>query len=142
MSIRTLDISELNERLCELETLRDAVTTAQEASDEDKAEAQDRLNDATDAFGGEEEIELAKLNELEDKIGEYRGKIDDTKGPFAHENDLQGYAQELAEDIGAIDDSARWPHTYIDWEQAARDMAMDYISVEWEGVTYLYRSWA
>ena len=49
------------------------------------------------------------------------------------------YAQELAEDIGAIDESARWPATCIDWEQAAGELQMDYTSVEFDGVTYWTR---
>ena len=49
------------------------------------------------------------------------------------------YAQESAEDIGAIDDDARWPHTSIDWDDAARDLRMDYTSIEFNGVTYWVR---
>lgn len=35
------------------------------------------------------------------------------------------YAEQFAEDIGAIDDNATWPNYYIDWERAARDLFMD-----------------
>lgn len=38
----------------------------------------------------------------------------------------EDFAQELAEDIGAIPDDAAWPNSYIDWERAARDLFMDY----------------
>lgn len=49
------------------------------------------------------------------------------------------YAQELAEDIGAVDRNASWPNNCIDWDQAARDLRVDYSSVEIDGSTYLYR---
>jgi antirestriction protein len=49
------------------------------------------------------------------------------------------YAQELADDIGAIDSKASWPLTCIDWEQAARDLRMDYTAVDFGGVTYWVR---
>ena len=53
------------------------------------------------------------------------------------------YAQELAEEIGAVDADAKWPNNCIDWDQAARELQMDYSSVEiahdgrW--VSYFYR---
>ena len=52
---------------------------------------------------------------------------------------FEEYAQEFAEDIGAIDKEWRWPATCIDWEKAARELQMDYPSVEVEGTTYWYR---
>lgn len=50
------------------------------------------------------------------------------------------YAQELAEDIGAIPREASWPAYCIDWERAARELRMDYTPVEFDGVTYWGRS--
>jgi antirestriction protein len=50
------------------------------------------------------------------------------------------YAQELADDIGAVDANASWPNTCIDWERAARELRMDYTSVDFDGVTYWIRS--
>lgn len=49
------------------------------------------------------------------------------------------YAQQFAEDIGAIDSEARWPAYCIDWERAARELQMDYTPVEFDGVTYWAR---
>ena len=49
------------------------------------------------------------------------------------------YAQELAEEIGAINCSAAWPHTCIDWDQAARELQMDYTGVAFGSVTYWVR---
>lgn len=49
------------------------------------------------------------------------------------------YAQEFAEDIGAIDSEARWPAYCIDWERAAGELQIDYTPVEFAGVTYWAR---
>lgn len=48
-------------------------------------------------------------------------------------------AQELAEDIGAIDSDAVWPNNCIDWERVARELQMDYTAVDFSGVTYWTR---
>lgn len=55
------------------------------------------------------------------------------------EDHFTEYAQELAEDIGAMPDNLSWPLTCIDWEQAARELQMDYTSVELDGHTYYVR---
>ena len=49
------------------------------------------------------------------------------------------YAQELAEDIGAVKSDAQWPHTCIDWEHAARELKDDYIAVDIGDLTYWTR---
>ena len=54
-------------------------------------------------------------------------------------DDFTDYARELAEDIGAIDRDAKWPGYCIDWEQAARELKMDYTSVRVNGTTYYFR---
>lgn len=50
------------------------------------------------------------------------------------------YAQELAEDIGAIERDGGWPLQYIDWQRAADALQMDYTPIEFDGVTYWARS--
>lgn len=52
---------------------------------------------------------------------------------------FKDYAQELAEDIGAINADATWPNNCIDWEQAARELRVDYTAIEFDGVTYWTR---
>ncbi len=145
MKIRTLDIEELNHRLAELEGLRDAVTDAQDAlkdasTDEEQESAQTDLDNAEAEFSKDEADELKALESLKDDIGERGGKINDEAGPFVHESDFEDHARELADDIGAIPSDANWPCNCIDWEKAADELKMDYSSVEWNGVTYLYRA--
>lgn len=49
------------------------------------------------------------------------------------------YAQELAEDIGAVPTENAWPLYCIDWEHAARELRMDYTALDFSGVTYWAR---
>lgn len=49
------------------------------------------------------------------------------------------YAQQLAEDIGAVDPHAGWPVSHIDWDAAADALQADYSAIEVNGTTYWYR---
>lgn len=55
------------------------------------------------------------------------------------DNYFETYAEELADDIGAIDRDARWPINCIDWEAAANQLKVDYSTIEIEGDKYWYR---
>jgi hypothetical protein len=145
MNIRTLDIDELNDRLKELETMRDTLTEAKDLfteaeTDEEKDEAQAQIDSAESDFGADEQAELSELESLKDDVGESRGGISTDGGPFVHENDFEDYARELADDLGTVDKNAGWPMSCIDWEQAAEELKQDYSSLEFRGVTYLYRA--
>lgn len=58
------------------------------------------------------------------------------------------YAQELAEEFTPASNTrdaqdmihTQWPYTCIDWDQAARDLKMDYSAIDFDGVTYWVRS--
>jgi hypothetical protein len=52
---------------------------------------------------------------------------------------FEDYAQELAEDIGAINRNSTWPNNCIDWEEAASQLQQDYSSVQFDGVDYWFR---
>ena len=47
-------------------------------------------------------------------------------GQFDSDED---FAQDMAEQLGAIDPRASWPQTCIDWEWAARELMYDYFEV-------------
>ena len=49
------------------------------------------------------------------------------------------YAQEFAEEIGAVGSSASWPEYCIDWNWAARELQMDYTPIEFDGQTFWVR---
>ena len=46
----------------------------------------------------------------------------------------------MAEDVGAIDSNATWPNSCIDWDQAVRELKMDYMEVDYAGVSYFIRA--
>lgn len=50
------------------------------------------------------------------------------------------YAEQLADDIGAIDREARWPLNHIDWDAAAEELRQDYTEVRFGSETYLMRT--
>jgi hypothetical protein len=91
---------------------------------------------------------FAELTELETLLDDLRGNGNgDEKWEggwypviLIRDSHFKAYAQELAEDIGGVDPgNARWPCTCIDWDQAARELRMDYSSTEFRGTTYWYR---
>jgi len=87
---------------------------------------------------GEEAEELKQLKKLADDAEGYTS--DWSHGAqLIRDSHFEEYAQEFAEDIGAIDRKVAWPYTCIDWERAARELQMDYTAVEFDGVTYWVR---
>lgn len=58
---------------------------------------------------------------------------------FIADEHFQDYAQELAEEIGAINRNESWPNNCIDWEQAANELKQDYTAIEVDGDTYWVR---
>ena len=53
------------------------------------------------------------------------------------------YAQEFAEDIGAIEttpSNPQWPTQHIDWKAAADELKMDYTEIDIAGQSFLFRS--
>lgn len=53
---------------------------------------------------------------------------------------FEDYAQDLAADLGLLQQGATWPYTCIDWERAARELKMNYSMVTFDGVDYWTRS--
>ena len=99
------------------------------------------LIDASDALlteaGTEELISLIRLI---CRVAEVSGEDPEDGAGLIRDSYFQEYAQDLADDIGAIDANANWPVCHIDWEAAADSLKMDYSSLEFEGVTYWVRS--
>ena len=92
----------------------------------------------------DEEYEEAKalhelLSDLKGYGGDEQWRGDWYPITLIRDSYFEDYAEELADDIGAIDRRAGWPLTCIDWKQASRELQQDYSSVEFDGVTYWYR---
>jgi hypothetical protein len=121
-----VDSRDVIARITELEGDRDTfepTETAATWADEDPDEA----------------AELAVLLALQEEAEGYAADWHHGE-PLIRDSYFEEYAQELAEDIGAVNKNATWPNTCIDWTEAAEQLQQDYTSVDWDGVIYWIRS--
>ena len=122
-----IDSRDIIERIAELEEEREAL------DDGEHAEALAEWDE------GDEGQELRALKALAEEAEDYSP---DWKYGEALIRDsyFREYAEQLAEDIGAVDRNASWPCNCIDWDEAARQLKQDYTSVDFDGVEYWVRS--
>lgn len=83
--------------------------------------------------------ELLLLRELRDAVNQETSQDCADGLTLIRASYFETYAQELAEDIGAIGRDLQWPLMHIDWEAAADQLKMDYTQIEFCGVTYWVR---
>ena len=103
--------------------------------DKELDELEAREDDQDDPLDADEAERMAELREARDNISEWiYGET------LIREDYFTQYAQQLAEDIGAIDPSASWPLSHIDWEAAADALKQDYTEIELGGSTYYTRA--
>lgn len=132
------------EALAELRDKRAEACTAEfddEITDADEAlTAARRALAEWDADNAEELAELAELlEELRGAGGDHKWEGDWYPRELIDTDDFEEYAEELADDIGAVPSDAGWPQRCIDWEQAARELSQDYSMVSFRGSDYYYR---
>lgn len=105
------------------------------------ARIKDLEAEQTDGAGltEDEQEELTALRALAEEGEMYAGDWAHGEALIA-DHYFTAYAQELAEDIGAISPDATWPLNRIDWEAAADDLSVDYstVSVTLFGSTYTF----
>lgn len=116
---------------------------------EELREARDEYDEHHNTPGAWAQIddgEPQELAELESLMADLKGYGGDEQWEGAwypitlvRDSYFEDFAQEEAESCGLIDANAKWPYTCIDWEQAARELRMDYSSVEYGDITYWYR---
>lgn len=108
-----IDSRDVIERIAELESEREDIENENEQKEWDESD---------------EGQELASLKSLE---SECEGYSEDWKygAQLIRDSYFKDYAMELAEDIGAINNNATWPNNCIDWDQAAKELQMDYTGV-------------
>jgi len=98
-------------------------------------ELESREDDHDDPLDADEIERMAELREARDNVSEWNyGET------LIREDYFTRYAQELAEDIGAINPNATWPLSCIDWERAADELKQDYTEIELGGSTYYARA--
>ena len=95
---------------------------------------------------GRDEDEWQERDTLTAFLGDLRGNGGDEEWrgdwyplTLIRDSYFEEYAKELAEDIGAIAGGVQWPLHHIDWQAAAEALQMDYVPVEFDGVTYWVR---
>lgn len=101
------------------------------------AEAEEAADDGT-------EMEQAAAEELAMLVAvdrEGRDTFDDWDDGVTLVADryFRDYAMELADDLGLLPKEYSWPTSCIDWDQAARELRMDYTSMEFAGRTWWAR---
>jgi hypothetical protein len=91
----------------------------------------------------EDEDRLGHLEELDDQFDYGKGGMEEYASNICcsliADYHFEDYAQDFAEDIGAIGDTYSWPVSCIDWKMAAEHLQMDYQSVTFEGRDYWIR---
>jgi hypothetical protein len=78
---------------------------------------------------------------IEDQTGYNFEELAENEPIMINDSYFEDYARELAEDIGAINKSYGWPNYCIDWARAARELKIDYTSVDVNGETYWFRTY-
>ena len=164
-----IDSRDIEERIDELDSeqqaLIDEYTEAKEESDDEDSnpsgEATERLCNAINALSDYWAFCPAEVddgvNSIDDPKDSFHGneelhelkKFRDEMQPYCEDwhhgttliadSYFAEYAEELANDIGAINKDAGWPLSFIDWDAAAEALKADYTSREFDGVTYWAR---
>lgn len=124
-------IDEAKDELAELD---------KDSTDEDlREDIEDKLKDAEQALKDWDDLEeYTALKSFIEEAGGYSRDFQHGE-TLIRDDYFEEYAQELAEDIGAIKETG-WPCNCIDWEKAADELKMDYSSFELDGTTYWMRS--
>lgn len=115
------DLRDVIARFEELETEKEEIESREETANE----LAEWHNDYDDEFQAIEEF----LSEVKGYGGDEQWRGDWYPITFIMDRHFEDYAQELAEDIGAINRDSAWPNNCIDWKQAASELQMDYSSV-------------
>lgn len=113
---------------------RDVIARISELEEELEDHPEPETGD--DPYGSERD-ELAALKALVDECencGDWK-----YGATLIRDSYFETYAEELAEDLGLIKDDASWPYNCIDWEQTVNQLQVDYIQVDFDGVTYWIR---
>jgi pyruvate/2-oxoglutarate dehydrogenase complex dihydrolipoamide acyltransferase (E2) component len=148
-----IDSRDVIRRVEELETerqdLADAVDEAQEAEDDavrdeaDTTATSAALEEATAALTAwDESDEARELAAIKAFAEEGEQNLSDWRHgeTLIADHYFTQYAQELAEDVGAVGRDLQWPLMHIDWDAAADALKADYTSLTWDGAEYWGRS--
>jgi len=121
--------------------VRDIIARVEEIRKDRDGYDADAMDAWRENYPGDEE----ELKALEDILDDLKGNGGDEQwegswypGTLIADEHFEDYAQELAEDIGAVNSDAKWPNNHIDWTAAAKELEQDYSTVDIDGNEYLY----
>ena len=124
--------------------VRDIIARVLELRDE-RDEYNEKMG-SPDAWASVLDGESDELNMLEGILSELAGYGGDEEfdgdwypAELIADSYFQEYTQNLAEECGMVDTSARWPMNCIDWEKAAWELQMDYSNILIHCHAYWYR---
>lgn len=123
LSADIIDTCDIIERIEQLETI------VEEMSDTDSS--------GKDAFRTESQDLIALMEELKGYGGDEQWRGNWYPSTLIRDSHFRDYAIDLAHDMGEL--NCKWPYNCIDWDQAARELRLDYSSVDIGGVVYWYR---
>jgi len=107
----------------------------------DSRDVIDRIEDLENWIDELDEDEKEELEALRKLAEQGEGFADWSYGEgLIRDSYFVKYAQELAEDIGAIGRELQWPCYHIDWNAAAESLKQDYSFIDFDGVYYWIRS--
>jgi hypothetical protein len=115
------------------------VSTLTDYIDNNLGPDEDEEDEGDDETRAQVALVKSVLEDLCGYGGDHKWEGDWYPGSLIADDYFERYAQDLADDIGAIDRNASWPTNWIDWEKAALELRVDYSSVEIDGKTYWYR---
>lgn len=91
-----------------------------------------------DAEAHDYAAELKVLRALESEGENYAADWTHGETLIRHSH-FKEYAQDFAEDIGAVNSDATWPNNCIDWDKASDKLKSDYTEIDFDGVAYFIR---
>lgn len=119
--------------------VRDIIARYEELRDE-------LFDDDGNQVAGADEDDREEFDVLKELLDDLRGNGGDEQWEgnwypvtLISDDHWATYAQDFAEEIGAISSDTAWPNNCIDWEKAADELQMDYTSVEYGSTIYWYR---
>jgi hypothetical protein len=99
------------------------------------------VDERIDYLEGLDELEVYEADELE-ALKQLREDVSSSEWQYGltliRDSYFEDFAQEEAEQLGLISSDMKWPYYCIDWSEAASELQMDYLSVDFDGVTYWY----
>lgn len=134
-----LDTRDIEDRIEELEDFEAEYLELFEEYQQDDSTANAAMKALEDCgWSHDERVELNTLRAFKSELENY---CDWTGGEtLIHKDYQQQYAEDLADDIGAIDRKAAWPLGHIDWAAAAEELfSSDYTEADIQGHTYFAR---